>query len=267
MNKNIEYEKITQEIYQSLINEDGLTIDVQHDIQLQGKAFKHQIDVYWEYKVAGVINRVAIECKNYNRKISVGKIRDFYGVLSDVGNLSGIMVTKDGFQKGAIEFAEHYGINLIVLREPIEQDWDGRIKTIVTKVQAISHHVKKWDVVVDKDWIINNFPKQELKNFHFSITGKNDEIWITNSTNERQKSLLQLEDGLPYDGINTKDLNYFYEFDDGFIVNEKYGRLKIKGINFLYDIGIFETEFVMDAQKTVKAIVKDVLSGDIKFIR
>ncbi len=120
MNANIEYEKSTKEIYQELVNADVLKATrVQHNVKLKSKSGQeHQIDVYWEYEIAGVRHRVAIECKNYNRNVEIGKVRDFYGVLSDLNNVAGIMVTKVGYQKGAKEYASTYGITLKELREP-----------------------------------------------------------------------------------------------------------------------------------------------------
>lgn len=38
MNKNIEYEKFAQDIYQVMINTQGITIDVQHNVKLKGKS-------------------------------------------------------------------------------------------------------------------------------------------------------------------------------------------------------------------------------------
>jgi hypothetical protein len=66
MNPNKEYEKFTQEIYQSLINADVLKpTSVQHNIKLKGRSGQeYQIDVYREYEFAGTKYKVAIECKN-----------------------------------------------------------------------------------------------------------------------------------------------------------------------------------------------------------
>ncbi|MDR1810876.1 MAG: restriction endonuclease [Prevotella sp.] len=124
MNPNIEYERFTQEIYQGLINAEGVkTIDVQHNVKLTEKSGQeHQIDVYWEYEYAGVKHKIAIECKNYNSAVPIGKVRDFYGVLSDLTNVAGIMVTKVGYQAGAKKYAAQYGINLKELRTPSEED-------------------------------------------------------------------------------------------------------------------------------------------------
>ena len=39
MNKNTEYEKFTQEIYQTLINAQGIdTINVQHNVKIEGRS-------------------------------------------------------------------------------------------------------------------------------------------------------------------------------------------------------------------------------------
>lgn len=102
MNKNTEYEIFTQEIYQQLVDNDVLKpTQVHHDVKLVGKSGqKHQIDVYWEYEIDSIIHKVAIECKNYTSQVSIGKVRDFFGVLFDLGDVDGFMVTKKGYQKG-----------------------------------------------------------------------------------------------------------------------------------------------------------------------
>lgn len=123
MNQNIEYEKFTQEIYQELSNARGITTNVEHNVKLTGKSGqKHQIDVYWEYKIAGVQYKVAIECKNYNRKLSVDKVNAFRGVLADLIDVKGIMITPKGYQAGAKKIADSCGINLKELRTPSEED-------------------------------------------------------------------------------------------------------------------------------------------------
>lgn len=62
---------------------------------------RHQIDVYWEYEKDGQLHKVAIECKNYSKNVPIGKVRDFYGVIDDIDDLQGIMITRNGFQDGA----------------------------------------------------------------------------------------------------------------------------------------------------------------------
>lgn len=108
-NLDTEYEKLTREVYEEILKSDGFdTITVQHNVNIVGKSTqKHQIDVYWEFKVAGITHRVAVECKNYTSTITVGKVRDFSAALDDIGNIQGIFITKTGYQKGAKVFADH----------------------------------------------------------------------------------------------------------------------------------------------------------------
>ncbi|MEY4893969.1 MAG: hypothetical protein RL751_779, partial [Bacteroidota bacterium] len=97
VNEDVGYEKFAQSIYQTLLdNEDIKPTKVQHNVDLLGRSgCKHQIDVYWEYEIAGIVHRVAIECKNYNTSnISIGRVRDFFAALTDIGNISGIFVCK-----------------------------------------------------------------------------------------------------------------------------------------------------------------------------
>lgn len=51
----IPYETFTQHIFNSILNQNAVkTIEVQHDVILQGKTIAHQIDVYWEFEIGGI---------------------------------------------------------------------------------------------------------------------------------------------------------------------------------------------------------------------
>ena len=158
MNPNTEYEKFAQEVYRELAKTDVVkTIDVKHNILLTGRSGqKHQIDVYWEYEKSGIKTCVAIECKNYNSTVPIGKVRDFFGVLYDLDNVAGIMVTKIGFQKGAKEYANHYGIGLKELRIPnVEDCIIGQTELYITRklinlvFLGISNDLISWTSNID----------------------------------------------------------------------------------------------------------------------
>ena len=64
-NTGIPYEKMIQHIYQQILNCEGLdTINVQHNIILKGKTTSHQIDVYWEFNLRGIVYRTVIQAKD-----------------------------------------------------------------------------------------------------------------------------------------------------------------------------------------------------------
>lgn len=268
MTNDTEYEQFTQEIYQSLINSQGITtIEVEHNIKIAGKSGqKHQIDVYWEYEIAGIRHKVAIECKNYSSVVSVGKVRDFYGVLADIGNINGIMVTKEGYQKGSKEFAKHYGINLKELREPKADDWKGRLKTFVVNMTMFLPEVKSRFISVDEEWVRANIQLPENGDCSYSIGGMADEIWVVDTNGNKLKNFHQLDQELPHTWKAEKDLEHSYAFDNGYIEVEKLGKIKIKSISYKYDVNTSsDIELVIDGQEMAKAILKDALRGEIKF--
>jgi hypothetical protein len=268
MNNGTDYEKLTQEIYQDLLEKEGLTTEVKHNIRVKGKATTHQIDIYWEYKIAGVKHQVAIECKNYNKRISKSIIAAFHGILIDIGNTNGIIVTKVGFQRGAKEFADHYGINLIELREPRPEDWKGKLRVLSTHVHSIEFNVKNWYIDLDYDWCKLNFPEDLLNAIARGISITiNNETWIYDEKGDKIKNFIHLQEELPFDESKLKDNKHIYKFENGFIANEIFGKIKINSVHVSYDTVIAKSHFVTDSFKITKAILKDVTSGEIKFIK
>ncbi|MEP7376819.1 MAG: restriction endonuclease [Chitinophagaceae bacterium] len=269
-NENIEYEIFTKEIYESLFRADGIeNIDIQHNIKLAGRSgCMHQIDVYWEFKLAGETHRVALECKNYNKEVSIAKVRDFFGVLYDVGNIKGIFVSKKGFQSGVKLFADYYAISLKEVRFPEEEDWKGRLKTLHLNIHIMPRKIKGIYIEPDIDWLIENkmidsindkekitFPKNQL----------NSEVFVYNEGGSKIHSIIELQEKLPHEYKEGKDLQHAFSFDNAYVESDL-GRIKIKFVGFVYDIENVSSELILEAEETVKAIIKDVKSGEIQFV-
>ena len=273
MNPNIEYEKFTQEIYQELVNADVLkTTNVQHNVKLKGRSGQqHQIDVYWEYEIAGTKQKVAIECKNYNKTVAVGKVRDFYGVLCDLNNVAGIMVTKVGYQKGAKEYASEYVISLKELRAPNPGE------AIVGEVEMNLYiSVRRCLFLVDEnDSETNKLSVSKYKQFLTWMSLDKESSWINathiplelidrniiNSNGSIITTLEKIEEELPEDS----DSDIVFKYEDAF-VNTRWGRTKINEIKYEYRYTNEKKIIAIDAQNFVKAILKDALDGEIRFI-
>ena len=273
MNPNIEYEKFTQEIYQELVNADVLkTTDVQHNVKLKGRSGQeHQIDVYWEYEIAGTKQKVAIECKNYNKTVGIAKVRDFYGVLHDLNNVAGIMVTKVGYQKGAKEYASEYGISLKELRTPnpgeaiigeVEMNFDISVRRCLFLVDADYAETDKFSVTKYKhflDWMSLNNESSWINATHIplELIDRN----IINSNGTTITTLEKIEEELPKDS----DSDIIFKYEDAF-VNTRWGKIKINEIKYEYEYKNEKKIIAIDAQDFVKAILKDALNGEIRFI-
>lgn len=119
MGKGSELETFVEHVYSTLLANEHLrktSIKKNHIVVGRSKV-GHEIDVYYEVCIAGVCHKVAIECKQHNRAITKGMIQEFKAKLDDCNNLTGVMVTSVGYQSGARELAEHYGIRILTTED------------------------------------------------------------------------------------------------------------------------------------------------------
>lgn len=275
MNPNTEFELFTRHIYQKLVNNDVLKPTlVQHNVKLKGKSgCEHQIDVYWEYEIAGNKHRVAIECKNYNSKVEVANVRDFKGVLDDLNNVNGIMVSAQGYQSGAKRYAEEYGISLKELRAPNGNDKIGEI------VFVFQSNIRRRLFLVDEDWAIqhdldfqkyrerlasvsNKSPEEYWRGLHVSFDTKDD--MIRNSHDEIITSLEDLEKQLP-DNHKPND-SFVFPFEDAWIESRYWGPIKILEVKYEFIIENTENSFDLAAEDFVDGILKDAINGETQYI-
>jgi hypothetical protein len=129
-NENTAYEKYVRGITEALLRAQGLrTVEVKHDVAVRGTSRSHQIDVYWEYRLGGVVHRVVINCKRYKHTVEVTDVLTLAGVLADLPGVRGLIVSTVGFQRGAIDYARQHQIGLKVIRPPEDSDWEGRIRS------------------------------------------------------------------------------------------------------------------------------------------
>lgn len=275
MNPNTEFELFTRHIYQKLVNNDILKPTlVQHNVKLKGKSgCEHQIDVYWEYEIAGNKHRVAIECKNYNSLVPIGKVRDFKGVLDDLNNVNGIMVSSKGFQAGAKKYAKEHGISLKELRTP---NWDETIGEIVFMFQT---NIRRCLFLVDEDWAIQNgldfqkyrerlafiankSPKEYRGGMHVSFDIKDD--IIRNSHDEIITSLEELEKQLPNN--HKPNDSFVFPFEDAWIESRHWGPIKILEVKYEFISEDTENTFVLAAEDFVDGILKDAINGGTQYI-
>jgi hypothetical protein len=148
-----EYEIFVRDIVEALLRADGLqTVKVEHDVHVQGISRSHQIDVYWEYNLGGVLHRVIFNCKNYTRTVEVTHVETLAGVLADMPGVRGVIVTKVGFQKGAIDYAKVHQVGLKVIRPPVEQDWNGRIREIHLNLTVDRAVLLEANVSLNRAW-------------------------------------------------------------------------------------------------------------------
>ena len=276
MNQNTEYERFTQEIYQQLVNLDVVrTTKVQHDVKLEGRSGqKHQIDVYWEYVIAGNKHRVAIECKNYNTLVPIGKVRDFKGVLDDLNGVNGIMVTKVGYQEGAKKYAQEYGISLKELRTPRYGE------TIIGEIENHIHYEVRYTLFqVDDAWAEKNgFDIERYRKRLSLLFTSRTELWdsmpfiyidrkddiLRDDKGREVASLKELKKLIP--DHPTDDFPFIFKFENAYLDSRYLGSVKVCAVKYDYNIHDQQQTIALDAGDLVKAILKDAQSNETDFV-
>lgn len=261
--RGTEYEKFVQEVYQAIIEAEGVeNVDVKHNIQLEGNSgCKHQIDVYWEFKLAGQLYRTAIECKSFNQSVPIGRVRDFYGVLVDVPGLIGVFATLEGYQKGAKRFAAHYGISLKELRKPTEEDWSGRIKNINLNFIVASPVITKFEPRVS-DTFLASIPEEGVRISHGFPS---NEPIIFDRSGLPVSTYDQISQNLPTDSLEGTGFKHFVPFPEHtFRIGEH--SIDIEGVDLTYNVTIDNETHTMRGKELAQAIIKDVASGELTFV-
>lgn len=104
-------EKDVRRVYAFLLNMRDEGVAVSNPMFMTGKSGEqHEIDVHYEFTKAGIRHRVAIECKDWTNPVSKGQIQEFESKLRDIGNITGVIVSRNGYQSGAEGFAKYHDI-------------------------------------------------------------------------------------------------------------------------------------------------------------
>lgn len=86
----------------------------------------YEIDVYAKERINSRDNIILIECKNWNSRVPQTIVHAFRTAMSDIGANVGYIISKKGFQKGAIQAAENTNIQLLTwneFQELFENEW------------------------------------------------------------------------------------------------------------------------------------------------
>lgn len=287
--KGTKYELFVKEIYERLNAVDGLSdVRIQHDIKLIGAAgVEHQIDLYWTFSRGGVNYSVAIECKDYNSRVSKDRIQSFHDVLHDIGGLHGILVTKMGFQSGAKEYAQKYGIQLMEIRHPTDDDWKGKMRNLQLILELHSIDNVSPLIVVDKERVasnrvelskINKLRIHAMSNQVFVEYDEMESVSFCNGlkkdsaikSEKNTKSIYDLITMLPRKEA-VQGLTHMFRFKNGVVhysdeESNKTIELPVTQINFTYDVHLSKEKVEINGDDFIEAIVKNLSDGTQKTI-
>lgn len=113
MSAGAEFEKYVKSIYSMLLNlkDEGIIVTGGANTYLSGiSGERYQIDVYYEFVRAGVRHRVIIECKDWKDPVKREVINALESKVRDIPGVIGVIIARNGYQSGAINFSKQKGI-------------------------------------------------------------------------------------------------------------------------------------------------------------
>lgn len=240
------YEIFVQNLQQALINAEEFMSQNNIEIERNKKitdncGIDREFDLYWEYEVAGLTYKTVIECKDYASTISVEKIDALIGKTKDIPDLIPVFATKTGYQSGAKTKAKHNKIELLIVREQKDEDWEDKegnplIKQININIQISQpNRINSIKVEVDKDWVEKN-PHINLEKY-IVTPEMQDKVFVEDIDKQMTYSFLELSDKLKLDSINSGEHLHEEIFLDAYLLIDE---IKVKLKNFKIGYTSFE---------------------------
>lgn len=264
-NSGKEYEDLVAKIYSKLNKQDGFpNIKLQQNVKLKDKiGIEHQIDIYWEFQLAGIVYRMAVECKDHGRAVEMKDMEAFAHVLQEIGGINGIFVSKNGFQSGAVAVAKANGIQLMEIRKPNADDWEGRIKDIHIDIVMKNTANIRPRIIADKEWCNENLQGQEVDTLQ--LHAMTNAVYIDDMVTGEKRTVQDIINMLPREH-EAENLQWKQSYEMAFVIH---GDLKVKitDMEIMYDVQEAREEIVIRGDEVVAAIVKNLQSGNVDVIR
>ncbi|MGO9241900.1 MAG: restriction endonuclease [Bryobacteraceae bacterium] len=121
-----EWEEL-EDLVAAILNEVGL--QARRDVNLTLPRGSVDVDVVAEETHDGIVYRILCECKNWRTNIPREIVHAFRTVVVEAGANRGYIISRTGFQRGAIEAAESTNVELVTFAEFQEtyfQKWFNR---------------------------------------------------------------------------------------------------------------------------------------------
>ncbi|WP_287586594.1 restriction endonuclease [Candidatus Borrarchaeum sp.] len=113
------FERIIAKIYEIKLSD--FKPEIKHNVILKGKSgASHQIDVLVELSLPLINIREIIEVKRWQSRVKKSVVMQINEITDDVNANRATIISRKGFQKGAIQYATHHGINLYRILTPKE---------------------------------------------------------------------------------------------------------------------------------------------------
>lgn len=122
-----------EELVTAIMKECGMK--AQRGVSLPIPRGSVNVDVYVEETIGNIIHRIICECKNWRNNIPKDVVHAFRTVMQETGAHRGYIISRVGFQRGAMEAAEATNIELVTFAEFQNVYFEKWIKASIWKIE------------------------------------------------------------------------------------------------------------------------------------
>ena len=263
MSDGKDYEIFVQNLQQALLDSEELTsqknIGIERNKKITDKCgIEREFDLYWEYELAGITYKTVIECKDYAVPLSLEKIDALIGKLHDIPDLKPVFATKTGYQSGAETKARINKIDLLIVREQRDDDWQDKLRELGLQIYfEIPPRIIGFHPVIDGEWVRRNTNLNPTA--APSISGLNSDIFIEDLVKNDTYSLFDLAHRLEsIAGNKYGNLRHAESFENAYLITDG---LKLK-------INSYEVEYVRSEplESSINIDISKELLGVIEYL-
>jgi hypothetical protein len=180
------------------------------------------------------------------------------GLRNDIPDIQPIIVTKKGYQSGAVMLARSEKISLQIITD----DFEDRIQGIQMELTATSPSVKpNFKIRFDENWIQENLTLKEIEISKRSYSGSSDDLYILDHKSGVKNSFLDLISSNPF---IDKDGECILDFENASLEQSGFPNIKIISISRTYETD--QLVINSDINLTAKTLIENVLENRLFFI-
>jgi len=135
-------------------------------------------------------------------------------IVEDCQFHKGVVVSKEGFTEDAIAYAKFANIGLVILREPTEDDWEGRIKAISLQIDVLTPVMTKYEQIITEEFKELSYKKVKTDEYTY-IYPDGTQKTIQDIIKEFYKILT--------DSKPTEEVEHIVKFPDNTIIQDVSG--------------------------------------------
>lgn len=248
-----EYEILVRDLHAALVKNDQVeNIDVQHNVKIKGRSgATHQIDVYWEFRIAGVTYKTCIECKHYNDRVKKSEVAAFIATMADIGNVTGIFATTVGYQRGATLLAQQNGLRLITVNH--------LLKAVCITSHVIAPSTDILDIKYDLVQAKQRLQERGLTSYSLTSRWDNSTMFFDVYGNPAKTLKQLLNESISEDGCGSICPEDCYE-------HTEIGLVRITEIGYRRTTQVFKSSSEVVLNDTARAIMEDVLENKAHYL-